>query len=154
MKRFLLCLLLLLPLLTACSDGAEYQCTITIRCDTVLCHMDELSPEKTAIIPENGILLPPTEVLFREGESVFDVLQRSCREHRIHMEAEWTPIYQSAYVEGIGNLYEFDCGAGSGWTYSVNGQFPNVGASACVMQPGDCVEWLYTCDLGVDVGAK
>ena len=26
-----------------------------------------------------------------------------------------TPIYNSAYIEGIHNLYEFDCGSLSGW---------------------------------------
>ena len=66
---------------------------------------------------------------FTEGESVFDVLKRVCRENKIHMEFSETPVYQSAYIEGIGNLYEFDCGEGSGWMYRVNGEFPNYGCS-------------------------
>lgn len=63
-----------------------------------------------------------------------------------------TPIYNSAYIEGIGNLYEFDCGELSGWMYKVNGWFPNYGCSRYRLKSGDRVEWVYTCDLGRDVG--
>ena len=96
--------------------------------------------------------LPAAEVTFSQGESVYDVLQRVCRENKIHMESSFTPVYNSAYIEGIGNLYEFDCGEGSGWMYRVNGEFPNYGCSRYVLQDGDTVEWVYTCDLGQDVG--
>ena len=68
------------------------------------------------------------------------------------MEASWTPIYNSAYVEGIHNLYEFDCGALSGWMYKVNGWYPNYGCSRYQMKDGDVVEWRFTCDLGNDIG--
>ena len=36
--------------------------------------------------------------------------------------------------------------------YRVNGTFPNKGCSAVAAAPGDQVEWVYTCDLGWDVG--
>ncbi len=68
------------------------------------------------------------------------------------MEASWTPMYNSAYVEGIGNLYEFDCGSGSGWMYRVNWWYPNYGCSRYQLADGDYIEWRYTCDLGADVG--
>ncbi len=84
----------------------------------------------------------------------FDVLARVCREQHIHMEYTNTPIYNSAYIEGIGNLYEFDCGAGSGWMYRVNGWFPNYGSSRYAVKDGDVIEWLYTCDLGRDIGGN
>jgi uncharacterized membrane-anchored protein len=56
------------------------------------------------------------------------------------------------YIQGINNIYEFDAGALSGWMYRVNGWFPNYGASRYVVQQGDVIEWVYTCDLGRDVG--
>lgn len=96
--------------------------------------------------------MPSTTVTFSEGESVFDVLQRVCQDNKIHMESVWTPMYNSAYVEGIHNLYEFDVGSLSGWMYSVNGWFPNYGCSRYALQNGDVVNWVYTCDLGYDVG--
>ena len=36
--------------------------------------------------------------------------------------------------------------------YKVNGWFPNYGASRYQIQEGDIIEWVYTCDLGRDVG--
>ena len=69
-----------------------------------------------------------------EGDTVFDVLQRVCRAQGIHMESNWTPAYNSAHIEGIGNLYEFDCGNLSGWMYSVNGVWPDYGCSSCTLQ--------------------
>ena len=49
-----------------------------------------------------------------DGESVYDVLQRVCKANKIHMESSFTPVYNSAYIEGIHNLYEFDVGKLSG----------------------------------------
>ena len=129
-----------------------HTCTISISCNTILDHMDWLDPEKTDLVPAGGVILAPVTVTFYEGESVFNVLQRTCRQNGIHMEFENTPMYNSAYIEGIANLYEFDCGELSGWMYSVNGWFPNYGCSRYALQEGDIIRWLYTCDLGADVG--
>lgn len=131
---------------------AVYTCTFSISCATILDNIKDLDPEKVELVPEDGWLMEPETVTFQEGESVFDVLLRVCREQTIHMEYENTPIYNSAYIEGIGNLYEFDCGELSGWMYSVNGWFPNYGCSRYQLRDGDVVEWVYTCDLGMDVG--
>ena len=127
-------------------------CTISISCASILDHMDWLDPAKTALIPANGWILGSTELTFTEGESVFDVLLRVCTEKKIHMEFSETPMYQSAYIEGIYNLYEFDCGELSGWMYSVNGWFPNYGCSRYILSDGDVIRWVYTCELGDDVG--
>ena len=127
-------------------------CTFSIECSTILNNLEMLDPEKLEMVPTGGVILSKTTVTFYEGESVFDVLQRVCQEKGIHMEASWTPIYNSAYVEGIHNLYEFDCGALSGWMYRVNGWYPNYGCSRYQLQQGDLVQWRYTCDLGHDVG--
>ena len=132
--------------------GTSYTCTFSIECSTILNNLDMLDPDKLEMVPSGGVILSKTTVTFYEGESVFDVLQRVCKEKGIHMEASWTPIYNSAYVEGIHNLYEFDCGALSGWMYKVNGWYPNYGCSRYQLQDGDVVEWRFTCDLGNDIG--
>lgn len=41
---------------------------------------------------------------------MFDVLLREMKKNKIHMEFSMTPIYNSNYIEGINNLYEFDAG--------------------------------------------
>lgn len=130
----------------------SYTCTFSIECSTIFSHLSNLKPEKLDIFPKDGVIFAPQTVIFYEGESVYDVLKRICRENRIHMEASWTPIYNSAYVEGIGNLYEFDCGSSSGWMYQVDGWYPNYGCSRYQLKQGEKVEWRYTCELGRDIG--
>lgn len=129
-----------------------YTCTFSIECSTILNNLSDLDPDKRELIPSNGVILAPAKVTFYEGESVFDVLQRVCKEKGIHLESSWTPIYNSAYIEGIHNLYEFDCGELSGWVYRVNGWYPNYGCSRYQLADGEKVEFRYTCDLGKDVG--
>ena len=64
-------------------------------------------------------------------------------------------MYDSYYIEGINNLYEFDCGFESGWMYKVNGWFPNYGCSSYNLTGGETIVWCYTCKgLGEDVGAE
>ena len=133
-------------------SDVEHTCTISISCATILDNIGWLDPEKVELVPEDGWILRPTEVTFYEGESVFNVLNRTCKQNGIHMEFQNTPMYNSAYIEGIHNLYEFDCGNLSGWMYKVNGWFPNYGCSRYGLKEGDVVEWVYTCTLGLDVG--
>ncbi len=133
-------------------SDTELTCTFSISCATILDNIGDLDKNKLELVPNNGWILKPTKVTFNEGESVYDVLVRVCKDNKIHMEASWTPIYNSAYVEGINNLYEFDCGSLSGWMYSVNDWFPNYGCSRYELKQGDVVEWKYTCNLGYDVG--
>lgn len=127
-------------------------CTISISCATILNNMDKCDESKRGLVPADGVILPAVTVTFSQGESVFDVLQRVCKEKKIPMEFSWTPMYNSTYIEGIYNLYEFDVGDGSGWMYKVNDWFPNYGCSRYQVQPGDVICWVYTCDLGYDVG--
>jgi hypothetical protein len=111
------------------SDSADFIVTLSVRADMILYNMSLLHRDKHELVPPDGIIFPPTEVTAYEGESVFDVLQREMRNHRIHMASRFTPMFNSAYVEAINNLYEFDVGPLSGWMYSVNGWFPNFGSS-------------------------
>lgn len=140
------------------SDGQAEEssintCTITIRCDTILDNMENLTDGKEAYVPANGCILSTSTVEFEEGETVFDVLERVCSYAGIQLEYSWTPMYNSYYIEGINHLYEFDCGNESGWMYKVNGWFPNYGCSSYTLQGGDTIVWCYTCNgLGADVG--
>ena len=114
--------------------------------NTESCPFSDISQRK-------GVIYGPKTVTFSEGESVYDILQREMKNNRIQMESEFTAMYNSAYVQGINNLYEKDCGQWSGWMYEVNGWYPNYGCSRYQVQDGDNIEWHYTCDLGRDLGA-
>ena len=130
----------------------ELTCTLSIRCDTILDNMSDFDKDKAEILPNNGIILKETEVVFYEGETVFNLLRREMKKNKIHMEFNEVPMYGSAYIEGIANIYEFDCGELSGWMYKVNDWFPNYGCSRYKLKEHDKVEWIYTCDLGRDIG--
>ncbi len=126
-------------------------CYLTIECKTILNNMENLTPGKESLVPSDGYILKKTAVEFEDGETVFDVLLRETRNRGIHMEYEFTPAFGSHYIEGINNLYEFDCGIGSGWNYFVNSSRPNYGVSQYTLSEGDNIQLCYTCDFGSDL---
>ena len=130
----------------------ELTCTLSVRCDTAVKNKSRLTDGKAELLPSDGVIFAERTVTFYEGESVFNLLSREMKKNRIHLEFVNTPMYNSAYIEGIANLYEYDCGELSGWMYRVNGIFPSYGCSRYSLSEGDRVEWVYTCDLGNDVG--
>jgi hypothetical protein len=134
-------------------DG-KLTCTLEIRCDTLLTQLDKVPAEKVNLVPEDGIILAATKVEFIGGESVFDVFRKVLREEKIHFEYVDASAYDSVYIEGIGNIYEFDCGPQSGWMFSVNDVYPGLGCSAYTLADGDVIVFSYTCDLGADLGAE
>ena len=166
MKRIVKVMSLMLALVMLCGCGktnsaqvadtngdGKLTCTLEVRCDMLLGNQDKLPPEKVHLVPENGVILAVTEVEFTGGESVFDVFRKCLREEKIHFEYVDASAYDSVYIEGIGNIYEYDCGPQSGWMYSVNGIYPGLGCSAYTLADGDVIVFNYTCDLGADLGA-
>lgn len=129
-------------------------CTVSIECKTILSNMETIKPQKKSLVPADGVILSPQKIALRDGDTVFDVLNRITKKNKIHMEFSTTPGYNSKYIEGIGNIYEKDCGELSGWMFSVNGEFAQTGASNITVSDGDKISFVYTCDLGNDVGNK
>ncbi|WP_241559467.1 DUF4430 domain-containing protein [Lacticaseibacillus hulanensis] len=138
---------------TAKATSSAPTVTISINASTAAHHLDQIKDNKKNSVPKSGVILPPTKVTLKTGESVYDVLKQVTAERGIQMEARWTPAYNAYYITGIHNLYEFDGGAASGWMYSVDGWFPNYGASSYKdLKNGSVIKWLYTLELGADVG--
>jgi hypothetical protein len=134
--------------------NSEPACTLSVKCTTILDHMDKFDKSKLQVLPSDGVIFPAAKVSFAQGESVFDVLQREMKKAAIQFEFNDVPVYQSKYIEGIDNIYELDCGELSGWVYKVNGTVPGYGCSLCKLKDGDVVEVVYTCNLGRDVGGN
>ena len=130
--------------------------TISIRCDTILQNYGDLDPalRSDEFVSPDGVILPPTRYVLRPGDTVFDILDRAVRYNRIQMEYQGARenSFGSVYIQGLHYLYEFSCGPLSGWMYRVDGEFPDYGCSRYVLHDGQVVEWVYTCDLGRDVG--
>ena len=86
---------------------------------------------------EGEMLLPASKVALREGETVMALLLRVAEAKQLRVE------HAADYVEGIGDLYEFDYGGESGWVYTVNGEKASVSASEYLLKDGDTVCWTY-----------
>lgn len=154
MKRLILIVLLIILSFSGCSiksaddyysstePEGKYSAVISINCSTAVNYKNSKR--------KNADILKPFKTTFNKNETVFDVLKRVCKEKRIQFEHEGSDA--SVYIKGIDYLYEFDCGDLSGWEYSVNDKFPNVGCNAYKLKDGDNIKWLYTCDLGADIG--
>jgi len=138
------------PVLQEVNVDGRLTVTLFISVATILDNMDKLAEGKAELIPADGVIFNGT-VEFYEGESVFNALSREVRKNKIHMESVNTPIYNSAYIKGINNIYEFDAGERSGWIYSVNGVFPSYGSSNYILHADDVIRWLFTCDRGADI---
>lgn len=130
--------------------------TLSIECKTVLENLSVLDPALKAgnFVPEDGVILPCTRYVLRPGDTVYDILSRAVRYNKMQMEYQGADknSFSSVYIKGINYLYEFSCGPLSGWMYTVNGIFPQYGCSKYELSDGDRIEWVYTCDLGRDVG--
>lgn len=127
----------------------ENVCYVTISCKTAI-DSGELDKTMLGLLPADGIILDSYEVKYDDGASVFDVIASAVRTNSIHMEYSGTKTVP--YIEGVANLYEFDCGGLSGWMYRVNGWFPTFSMGQYKVERGDVIELIYTCDLGKDVG--
>ena len=127
---------------------------MSIDCSSVLDNMDKLDNGLEKYVPQNGVILPKTEYVLRDGDTVFDLLERVVKYNKIQFEYQGSDknAFGSAYVQGINYLYEFSCGETSGWTYMVNEEYPNEGCSKYELKDGDNVQWVYTCSLGQDIG--
>ena len=116
--------------------------TVTIRCDEAI--------GKTSLaLPTDGYLVHERTVEIAEGDTVYTVLMELARAERLHVDCRGTNA--SAYVAGIGYLYEFACGDLAGWQYRVNGEAPSVGCGQYRLQAGDVIEWNYSLTMGKDL---
>ena len=111
--------------------------TLSVRCDTI-------AGKNGA--PKNPVIIGKTECNISKGDTVYDILAEVLREKGIPFEHN-----ASYYISGIDNLYEYQFGELSGWMYRVNGETPSVGCGEYVLNDGDVIEWLYTCEIGNDL---
>ncbi len=101
---------------------------------------------------KHGTILPPTQLVVQDQTSVLELLIQLTALHGI--ELDYSGRGMTAYILGIGGLYQLDRGAKSGWLYRVNGVNAQKSAGTYIVQVGDSVEWLYTLDFGKDLELK
>ena len=129
---------------TPAEDENTLYCTLSVNCISAVKNQDKLKKSKKDILPKDGIIFREKKVEIFPDESAFDILQREMKNNKIQIDFVSTPMYNSIYIKGIANLYEFDCGDLSGWMYKVNGVAPTYGCSQYKVKNKDKIEFFYT----------
>ena len=122
----------------------EEVCYITIECKSILKHLGELKPGHEKYVPSDGYLLRKYSCIYKDGDTAYDILKRSCAAQNIKITA--TNSVYGIYIVGINNIDEKDCGDESGWLYSVNGKFPSITCGKQKVKPNDEILFTYTCE--------
>lgn len=140
---------------TSLEKGKKYNCAVNINGEKSI---KQISLEDDQTIPEEpntayiyikgykGVILTKTKVEIQENDTVMSLTKRVLRANGIDYKGS------SGYIASIDGQGEKDKGPGSGWMYSVNGEFPDIGADSVDVYDGDYIKWLYTVDLGKDIG--
>lgn len=121
--------------------------TMSIDCKTVAGRGDE------NITPQDGIILEKTSFVMPESSTAYDLLIYASKKYKIQIEDSSKTLtdHRSAYIAGINYLFEFDYGEMSGWMFSVNGSFGDVGCGEYTLSEGDNIQWRYTTNIGDDL---
>lgn len=131
-------------------ENQNYHANLSINFDQIYAEQNykRLKEELKSgeILPEKHCFADDETISFSENETVFDVLLCYCEEKNISLDYQKPSenIYKTAYIKGIGGLYEGDCTKKSGWVYTVNGDKPNVGMSDYVLEDGDNIVIYFT----------
>ena len=123
--------------------------TLGIFCENALAS-DNLPDEIRDRLPQGGALLAECTMPLYQGDTVFSLLSRASRESEISFSFQGTEG-SGVYIDGIGPLFEMDCGDLSGWIYTVNGKTVSKSADDAILSDNDRIQWVYSCNLGKDI---
>ena len=114
--------------------------------------VDRVTLTVSAETVDKGKLVSGKAVSIGENDTPYTVLQRTISDSKLKYTGSGKTIYITGIKFNDGWINEFDYGSESGWMFSVNGQFPGIACNTVTLQKGDVVEWVYTGNLGEDVG--
>ena len=141
--------------LSACGNQKEAGngdvCYVTIDCHTAVSSA-ELSGDIRELQPENGMVLEKYAVGITEGMNAMEAFEATCKANKLQF--EYATMSGMKYVDGINNLYSYDCGDLSGWYSLYNGESPSVGMSEIRVEKDAELLLIYSCDMGSDIGAS
>ena len=101
-------------------------------------------------LPGNGVLFEEQLIYVDPGETAFGILFYTGLDIHYNYHAIWA----GAYVSAINGWGEFDGGQLSGWMYRVDDEYPAFSSSLYELYDYARVEWIYTRELGEDVGGS
>lgn len=117
-------------------------CTVQVECKSILNKKNKFKKD-ISTVPTDGVILAPIKVYLDDGATAYDALKKACTENGIELNEEKSSF--GVYIVGIGGIEEKDCGAQSGWVYTVNGQSPSVGLGNYKIKNGDSLVLSYVC---------
>ena len=132
-------------------DSGDYEDPITVT----------MSVEKLTV--DGKYVVEPQQFVIDNGWNAARALSSFLRSEGIGMESSGS-LTSSFYLSAVRDydqpdtwLREKAYGEYSGWMYSVNNYYPNVGASDRVLLEDDVIRWQYTCaetmdEIGADLG--
>ena len=135
------------------SDGTAYFVPSRLTVTVSAAQSGEL-PDTTSYVfisvkdPQGRTYLDKTRYEISGNETAYSLLLKT----GLNVEVSTDNDFSSVYIESIEGLGEFDGGSQSGWMYKVNGSFPDSSSDRYILSDGDYVEWVYTRNLGEDVG--
>ena len=118
--------------------------TLSVSCAALLDRLDTYTGDVDAI-PEDGMIIPATEVELYENDTAYTLLKRVCTENDIALEAK---LYDFVYVDRIGGISPDSRGF---WLFVINGEIPPLDVQSYPLQDGDVVKWCFTFNLGEDI---
>lgn len=132
------------------NNAVYISCTIMIVCDELsnnLSSWTNSTKNPAAIVPTNGIIMEKMTVTIKSGSTVLEILKTAVNNTNSAAGSKKITVVtklNSDYVESINQLAEKDAGGTSGWMYSVNGDYPKVGASSYIVKSNDKIIWEYS----------
>ena len=127
-----------------CIELSDFICGRTSK--EISTEMYKVDADIIKYVPEDGYILKKVSMKVPAGSSVYDALKIVTKAKKIQLDASEHTLYNSAYIRGIGYIYEFSGGPGSGWIYYVNNNIPNYGCSEYEIKENDNIQWYYVMD--------
>ena len=95
------------------------------------------------------VWISQTSYTVSSGATVLDVFEMALNEAGLSFENDG-----GNYISEIDGLAEFDNGALSGWMYTLNGDYPDLGVAEQTLKNGDKIVFHYTDDYTEEEGAE
>ena len=122
---------------------------VSIDCKDALNNKNLLDEAVEKALPKDGVILKDYKASVAKGETAYSLILKVAKNNNIQIDclSPEESSYNTAYIKGIGNLYEKDCGKNSGWIFYVNGVSSQVGCSDYYVKNSDVIEFTYVCDI-------
>ena len=94
-----------------------------------------------SIAPNDGVILPATDVEISDGDTVYTLLDRVCKDKGITLDV--IEDGDGVFVNGIEGIVCFADGSSRAWDFTVNGRSTGRDSANSPIKGGDVIVWRY-----------